>query len=86
MHQFNLFTLNSFNLPFKTNEDCLYLNVFVPLGASATNLKAVMIFMHGGNFQWFGASSILFDGRFLANQGDVVVVTINYRLGIQNIN
>lgn len=42
--------------------------------------------MHGGNFQWFGASSILFDGRFLANQGDVVVVTINYRLGIQNIN
>ena len=59
----------------------MYLNIYVPLNASATDLKAVMVYIHGGNFQWMSGSSPLFDGRYFARQEDVVIVTINYRLG-----
>ena len=40
-----------------------------------------MLFIHGGNFQYTGASSLVHDGRYFANNSDVIVVTINYRLG-----
>ena len=40
-----------------------------------------MLFIHGGNFQFQGANSVLFNGTFLAAQGDVIVVTIQYRIG-----
>ncbi|KAK6983276.1 neuroligin-4 Y-linked, partial [Biomphalaria glabrata] len=64
-----------------TSEDCLYLNVFAPSGAkNGTNLP-VMVYIHGGNFFYMSGSSLLFDGSALAQTGDVVVVTMNYRLG-----
>ncbi|XP_055891509.1 neuroligin 4-like [Biomphalaria glabrata] len=67
--------------PQKTSEDCLYLNVFAPSGAkNGTNLP-VMVYIHGGNFFYMSGSSLLFDGSALAQTGDVVVVTMNYRLG-----
>lgn len=65
--------------PMSYSEDCLYLNVFVPKGGAQE--KAVMLFIHGGNFQFQGANSILLNGSFLASQGDVIVVTIQYRIG-----
>ncbi|MDX2089805.1 MAG: carboxylesterase family protein [Kofleriaceae bacterium] len=66
-------------------EDCLFLNVWQPVPPSAAP-RAVMVWIHGGgNMQ--GASSQqelgteLFDGQKLAERGDVIVVSINYRLG-----
>lgn len=66
------------------DEDCLYLNIWTPqIGAGN---KPVMVFIHGGGNQQGGASQItggtqLFFGKNLSERGDVVVVTIQYRLG-----
>jgi para-nitrobenzyl esterase len=58
-------------------EDCLYLNVTTP---STPGRKPVMVWVHGGGNS-IGAGSD-FDATRLAVQGDVVVVTVNYRLGV----
>ncbi len=69
----------------KGNEDCLYLNIWTPqLGTSAN--KAVMVFIHGGGNQQGSASDSsggmpMYFGKNLSQRGDVVVVTIQYRLG-----
>ena len=61
-------------------EDCLYLNVFTPDGApNPATRRPVMVWFHGGGL-WNGASSD-YDGSKLARRGNVVVVTLNYRLG-----
>lgn len=61
------------------SEDCLSLNIFAPLPAKAASKRPVMIWIHGGGF--ISGSGRDFDARALAARGDVVVVTINYRLG-----
>lgn len=59
------------------NEDCLFLNVFTP--AIETNrLRSVMFYIHGG--AWYVGYGELFPPDFLIHE-DVIVVTINYRLG-----
>jgi para-nitrobenzyl esterase len=58
------------------SENCLSLNVWA---ANPTSNAKVMVFIHGGSFVT-GAGS-RFDGRRLAESGDVIVVSINYRLG-----
>jgi para-nitrobenzyl esterase len=60
----------------RTGEDCLSLNVWTPAGAAA---RPVMVWIHGGAF--INGSSDLYDARALATRGDIVVVTVNYRLG-----
>ncbi|WP_164013869.1 carboxylesterase/lipase family protein [Pyxidicoccus trucidator] len=61
------------------SEDCLYLNVWTP-GVDASQLKPVMVWIHGGAFK-VGASHItMFSGLPLAQKG-AVVVSVNYRLG-----
>lgn len=60
-------------------EDCLHLNIYVPEGGSP-GPKPVMVWIHGGAFM--GGSGDPYDGSALAREGDVVVVTINYRLGV----
>ncbi|WP_345434168.1 carboxylesterase/lipase family protein [Actinoallomurus vinaceus] len=62
------------------SEDCLTLNVTTPRDASAARRKPVMVFVHGGDLTTGSGSQ--FEPRRMAAQGDVVVVTINYRLGI----
>jgi para-nitrobenzyl esterase len=62
-----------------TSEDCLYLEVTTP-GTPGGRTKPVMVYLHGGSFQ-DGAGSI-YGAQNLAVQGDVVVVTVNYRLGV----
>lgn len=62
------------------SEDCLTLNIYVPGNLSTKDRKPVMIWIHGGGFT-NGAGSI-FDGSALSVFGDVIVVTINYRLGM----
>ena len=63
----------------RTDEDCLYLNVFAPAGGAAG--KPVLVWIHGGAFVIGSGSQSVYDGSQLARRGDVVVVTINYRLG-----
>ncbi len=60
-------------------EDCLFLNVYTP--AADAGRRPVMVWIHGGAFVLGAGSQLLYDGRALARRGDVVVVTINYRLG-----
>jgi para-nitrobenzyl esterase len=62
------------------SEDCLYLNVWTP-EASATAKLPVMVWIHGGGFQAGAASEPRQDGEHLAHKG-VVIVSMNYRLGI----
>lgn len=63
------------------SEDCLYLNVYVPAGASDASPKPVMVWIHGGAFVIGAGSQSIYDGCKLARRGDAVIVTINYRLG-----
>jgi para-nitrobenzyl esterase len=62
------------------SEDCLYLNVWTPAGAPDARLP-VMIWIFGGGYQAGGTSEPRQDGAQLASNG-VVVVSMNYRLGI----
>lgn len=62
---------------FAVSEDCLYLNVWSPVAAD--NLP-VMVWFHGGSHTSGQGHSRIFDGTALAQQ-DVVVITVNYRLG-----
>jgi para-nitrobenzyl esterase len=70
--------------PFGTesaNEDCLFLNIYVPgSGVSAKNNLPVMVFFYGGAF--VDGEGSIYDPSNMAVQGDVIVVTVNYRLGI----
>ena len=74
------FILRNFFL-LKFGEDCLYLNVYVPQKNTPPTEKPVLLFIHGGNFQFLGSSAPIFNSTFFASIGDVIVVTINYRLG-----
>jgi para-nitrobenzyl esterase len=62
------------------SEDCLNLNIWTP--ATDNNKRPVMFWIHGGAFTIGGGIDPLYDGSALAKRGDVVVVTINYRLGM----
>ena len=61
-------------------EDCLRLNVWTPGIDDAR--RPVLVWLHGGGFEAGSGSSLLYDGTNLARRGDVVVVTVNHRLGI----
>ncbi|XP_023941604.1 juvenile hormone esterase [Bicyclus anynana] len=61
------------------NEDCLYLDVYTPGISSSLSKFPVMVFLHGGAY--FKGSKELYDPQFLVTKG-VVVVIINYRLGV----
>jgi para-nitrobenzyl esterase len=62
------------------SEDCLYLNVWTPKASSTAKLP-VMVWIHGGGFQAGATSEPRQDGEHLAHKG-VVIVSMNYRLGI----
>ncbi|BCL77793.1 carboxylesterase [Ktedonobacteria bacterium brp13] len=61
------------------NEDCLYLNIWAPAGAHKP--RPVLVWIHGGAFILGSGSSPDYDGATFAAHGDVIVVTLNYRLG-----
>ena len=60
-------------------EDCLSLNVWTS-GCDGAR-RPVMVWIHGGGFQTGGSGRPLYDGAALAAHGDVVLVSLNYRLG-----
>ncbi|XP_052071185.1 cholinesterase-like [Mytilus californianus] len=69
------------SLPNKNiSEDCLFLNIYVPSSVSADNKKSVLVWIHGGSYA--SGQGSLYDGGRLAVTGDVIIVTINYRLNI----
>lgn len=61
-------------------EDCLYLNVFTS-AASASEKRPVFVYIYGGGFHQGGTAVPIYDGEGLAKKG-LVVVTINYRVGL----
>ncbi|XP_071096518.1 crystal protein-like [Haliotis cracherodii] len=63
------------------SEDCLSLNVYVPRGSPGGSGFAVMVFIHGGDFLSYSGSSPLFNGDVFVKKGNVILVTLNYRLG-----
>lgn len=63
-------------------EDCLYLNVWVPNFGAKSKLRPILFFIHGGAFNIGSSNMKLYDGSKLATRGDVVVVTVNYRIGV----
>ena len=65
-----------------TDEDCLFANVWRPAGAGdAGGPRAVMVWVHGGAYALGGITQPVYDGAALAERGDVIVVTLGYRLG-----
>ncbi|XP_066106279.1 neuroligin-4, X-linked isoform X2 [Saccopteryx bilineata] len=65
------------------SEDCLYLNIYVPTEDDIheqSSKKPVMVYIHGGSYME-GTGNII-DGSILASYGNVIVITVNYRLGI----
>ncbi|HUY28555.1 MAG TPA: carboxylesterase/lipase family protein [Candidatus Binataceae bacterium] len=66
--------------PMPMSEDCLVLNVWTPALGDG-HKRPVMFWCHGGAFISGSGSSPWYDGTNLARKGDVVVVTINHRLG-----
>jgi para-nitrobenzyl esterase len=68
-------------LPGPQSEDCLGLNVWTPVRSSSSGKLPVMVWIHGGGFSIGSSGQSVYDGEALATQG-VVVVSINYRLGV----
>lgn len=74
---------------FQMSEDCLTLNVYTPLGANNKRLQtehshrySVLVWIHGGYYQAYTAGSPFYNGLTLASAAQIIVVTLNYRLGI----
>ncbi|KAK5849359.1 hypothetical protein PBY51_009009 [Eleginops maclovinus] len=71
--------------PRKVSEDCLHLNIFVPLDVDFLSPLEVplpiLVWIHGGDFIAGSASKPLYDGRFISNFTHTVVVSLDYRLG-----
>src|SRR5215472_16077601 len=64
--------------PEPQDEDCLVLNVWTP---GASGRRPVMVWLHGGGYTIGSGSSPTYHAAALARRGDVVVVTLNHRLG-----
>ena len=75
----DLLSVPPFKAVFPESEDCLYLNVYTPALDGAR--RPVLFWIHGGGFSHGAGTQPSYDGGPLALRGDVVVVTINYRLG-----
>jgi para-nitrobenzyl esterase len=66
-------------VPGDISEDCLYLNVWTP--ARRSGRLPVLVWIHGGGFNSGSGAIPIYDGQALARRG-VVVVTLNYRVGV----
>uniref|UniRef100_A0A8C2V1M0 Carboxylic ester hydrolase n=1 Tax=Chinchilla lanigera TaxID=34839 RepID=A0A8C2V1M0_CHILA len=76
----DFFTNRKESIPIWYSEDCLYLNIYTPADLRKKSSLPVMVWIHGGGLALGGAST--YDGLALSAHENVVVVTIQYRLGI----
>ncbi len=67
-------------IPGPVSEDCLYLNVWTPAESAAARLP-VLFWIHGGGYNSGSGSVAIYDGEPLARQG-IIVITVNYRVGV----
>lgn len=58
----------------------LFFSVSVIVGRPSTEKVPVLVFIHGESFDW--GSSVLYDGSLLASYSNMIVVTLNFRLGV----
>lgn len=65
----------------ESSEDCLSLNIWAPEHSDADGPLPVMVWVHGGGYIVGASAQPVYNGSALATAGNVVVVTINYRLG-----
>ncbi|XP_050497592.1 venom carboxylesterase-6-like [Diabrotica virgifera virgifera] len=73
--------LNYLNSGSDQSEDCLVLNVYTPVKPSSDKSLPVYFWIHGGGFVLGSGSISTFDPKYLIDY-DIVIVTINYRLGV----
>ncbi|OTF78828.1 acetylcholinesterase-like protein, partial [Euroglyphus maynei] len=73
----------------ETKEDCLFLNIWTPFKEDGRNNKTirktgrpVLVFIHGGIFQFGGIGSPELDPSLLVAEKDIIVITMQYRLGV----
>lgn len=64
----------------KTDEDCLFLNVWTP--GLGNKKRPVMVWLHGGGFSSGSGGDAFSNGKNLSRKGDVVIVTVNHRLNV----
>ncbi|XP_054372085.1 fatty acyl-CoA hydrolase precursor, medium chain-like isoform X2 [Molothrus ater] len=76
----DLITNRKEKVALQVSEDCLYLNVYTPVSTGENEKLPVLVWIHGGGLVFGAASS--YDGSVLAAFDNVVVVAIQYRLGI----
>jgi para-nitrobenzyl esterase len=67
-------------IPGPVSEDCLYLNVWTPAESAGDRLP-VFFWIHGGGYNSGSGSVAIYDGERLARQG-IIVITVNYRVGV----
>jgi len=67
-------------VPQPQSEDCLFLNVWTP--GLDKEKRPVMVWIHGGAFTLGSGSDVMYDSEILPKRGNIVMVTINYRLGM----
>lgn len=72
--------MNLFTREIEGDEDCLYLNVYTTK-IEPSKKRTVMVWIHGGAF-YLGSGHADFYGPDYIVQKDVVLVTLNYRLGV----
>nr|XP_015927269.2 cholinesterase-like [Parasteatoda tepidariorum] len=67
----------------KISEDCLYLNIWTPVHCfcNTTEKLPVLVWIYGGAFFLGSASAPMYDGGVIASYGNVIVASMNYRLG-----
>lgn len=64
------------------SEDCLYINAWIPNPGDETSKKPIFVWIYGGGF-YSGSSTLdVYDGRYLAASQNVIVISMQYRLGI----
>ncbi|PRD20073.1 UNVERIFIED_CONTAM: Acetylcholinesterase-1 [Trichonephila clavipes] len=64
------------------SEDCLYLNIWAPANAKKGSKLPVLFWIFGGGFTFGSNRMDVYNAQALARRGKVIVVTINYRLGV----
>ncbi|ESO11392.1 hypothetical protein HELRODRAFT_91427 [Helobdella robusta] len=62
------------------HEDCLYMNVYRPVQGSDVRLLPVLLFVHGESLETGTGNA--YDGSVMAAAGNIMVITLNYRLGV----
>ncbi|XP_046549634.1 acetylcholinesterase-like isoform X2 [Haliotis rubra] len=68
-------------VPSNFSEDCLYINVWAPANVTTSRKLTTMVWIFGGGYQSGSMNTPLYHGQYLAAENNVIVMSMNYRLG-----